>query len=107
MGELEEFPLSILICAPVHWTIILVTTLSSRGRGFTSSENYTNHSCSYNVAEYKSHCSSLLVRELKYYEKDIVVSKNTNVSEESALFSEHNGENSIFLACLIPLYDSF
>ena len=49
--------------------IILVTTLSSRGRGFTSSENRTNHSCSYNVAEYKSHCSSLLVRELKYYER--------------------------------------
>ena len=47
--------------------IILVTTLSSRGRGFPSSENRTNHSCSYNVAEYKSHCSSLLVRELKYY----------------------------------------
>ena len=49
------------------FAIILVMTLSSRGRGFTSSENRTNHSCSYNVAEYKSHCSSLLVRELKYY----------------------------------------
>ena len=36
-------------------------------------------------------------------EKDIVVSKNTNVSEESALFSEHIGENSTFLARLIPL----
>ena len=36
-------------------------------------------------------------------EKDIVVSKNANVSEESALFSEHNGKNPIFLACLIPL----
>ena len=47
--------------------IILVATLSSRGRGFTSSENRTNHSCSYNVVEYKSNCSSLLVRELKYY----------------------------------------
>ena len=29
--------------------IILVTTLSSRGRAFTSSENHTNHSCFYNV----------------------------------------------------------
>ena len=36
-------------------------------------------------------------------EKDIVVSKNANVSEESALFPEHNGENPIFLALLIPL----
>ena len=30
--------------------IILVTTLSSRGRALTSSENHTNHSCFYNVA---------------------------------------------------------
>ena len=29
---------------------ILVTTLSSRGRALTSSENRTNHSCFYNVA---------------------------------------------------------
>ena len=36
-------------------------------------------------------------------EKDIVISKNVNVSEESALLSEPNGENSIFLAHLIPL----
>ena len=36
-------------------------------------------------------------------EKCIVVSKNANVSEESALFSEHNGGNPIFLARLIPL----
>ena len=36
-------------------------------------------------------------------EKDILVSKNANVSEESALFSEHTGENPIFLARLIPL----
>ena len=36
-------------------------------------------------------------------EKDIVVSMNANISEESALFSEHNGENLIFLAHLIPL----
>ena len=48
-------------------SIILFTTLSSRGRAFTSSENRTNHSCFYNVAQYKSHCSSMLVRELKYY----------------------------------------
>ena len=40
---------------------------------------------------------------LRAPEKYIVVSKNANVSEESALFSEHNGENSIFLARLIPL----
>ena len=40
-------------------------------------------------------------------EKDIVVSKNANVSEESALFSEHNGDNSIFLAHLIPLLGQF
>ena len=31
-------------------------------------------------------------------EKDIVVSKNANVSEESSLFSEHIGGNPIFLA---------
>ena len=31
-------------------TIILFTTLNSRGRAFTSSENRTNHSCFYNVA---------------------------------------------------------
>ena len=36
-------------------------------------------------------------------EKDIVVSKNANVSEERILFSEHNGENAIFLARLTPL----
>ena len=40
---------------------------------------------------------------LRAPEKDFVVSKNANVSEENALFSEHNGENSIFLARLIPL----
>ena len=40
---------------------------------------------------------------LRAPEKDIVVSKNSNVSEETALFSEHIGENPIFLALLIPL----
>ena len=44
---------------------------------------------------------------LRSPEKDIVVSKNANVSEESALFSEYNGENSIFLARLIPLLGQF
>ena len=39
--------------------------------------------------------------------KDIVVSKNANVSEERALFPEHNGENSIFLARLISLLGQF
>ena len=48
-------------------TIILFTTLSSLGRAFPSSDNRTNHSCFYNVAQYKSRCSSMLVRELKYY----------------------------------------
>ena len=50
------------------------------------------------------------MRELKYYvrqKKDILVSKNANVSEEIALFSEHNGENSIFLAHLLPLLGQF
>ena len=36
-------------------------------------------------------------------EKHIVVSKNANASEERALFPEHNGRNSKFLARLIPL----
>ena len=40
-------------------------------------------------------------------EKDIVVSKNANVSEERALFTEHNGGNPIFLARLIPLLGQF
>ena len=40
---------------------------------------------------------------LRAPEKDIVVSKNANVSEERALFSEHIGENPIFLAHLIAL----
>ena len=44
---------------------------------------------------------------LRAPEKDIVVSKNVNVSEETALFSEHNGENPIFLARLIPLLGQF
>ena len=44
---------------------------------------------------------------LRVPEKDIVVSKNTNVSEERALFSEHIGENPIFLARLIPLLGQF
>ena len=35
-------------------------------------------------------------------EKDIVVSMNANVSEEGALFPEHNDGNPIFLARLIP-----
>ena len=50
------------------------------------------------------------MRELKYYmrpKKDIVVSKNVNVSEERALFPEHNGENPIFLTRLIPLLGQF
>ena len=49
------------------------------------------------------------MRELKYYmrPKDIEVSKNVNVSEERALFSEHNGGNPIFLARLIPLVGQF
>ena len=40
-------------------------------------------------------------------EKDIVVSKNANVFEESALFSEHYGENPIFLTHLIPPLGQF
>ena len=40
-------------------------------------------------------------------EKDIVVSKNANVSEERALFREHNGGNPIFLPRLIPLLSLF
>ena len=40
-------------------------------------------------------------------EKDIEVSKNANVSEEKALFPEHNGGNPICLACLIPLLGQF
>ena len=46
---------------------------------------------------------SLFVAEILHApEKDIVVSKNANVSEEMALFPEHNGGNPIFLARLIP-----
>ena len=33
---------------------------------------------------------------LRAPEKDFVVSKNANVSEQSALFPEHNGGNPIF-----------
>ena len=40
-------------------------------------------------------------------EKDIVVSKNSNISEERALFPEHNGGNPIFLARVIPLLGQF
>ena len=40
-------------------------------------------------------------------EKDIVVLKNANVSEERALFLGHNGGNLIFLARLIPLLGQF
>ena len=40
-------------------------------------------------------------------EKRIVVSKNANVSEETALFPEHNGGNPIFLARLILLLGQF
>ena len=40
-------------------------------------------------------------------EKHIAVSKNANVSEERALFSEHIGENPVFLARLIPLLGQF
>ena len=36
-------------------------------------------------------------------EKDFVVSKNVNVSEEKAFFPEHNTANPIFLARLLPL----
>ena len=36
-------------------------------------------------------------------EKDIVVSKNANISEERALLPENNGGNPIFLARLISL----
>ena len=44
---------------------------------------------------------------LRAPEKDIVVSKNANVSEERPLCSEHIGENPIFLARLIPLLGQF
>ena len=44
---------------------------------------------------------------LRAPEKDIEVSKNANVSEEIALFSELIGENPIFLARLIPLLGQF
>ena len=44
---------------------------------------------------------------LRAPEKDIVVSKNVNVSEERTLFSEHIDENPIFLARLIPLLGQF
>ena len=44
---------------------------------------------------------------LRAPEKDIVVWKNANVSEERELFSEHIGENPIFLARLIPLLGQF
>ena len=40
---------------------------------------------------------------LRAPEKDIVVSKNANVSQEITLSPEHNGGNPIFLAHLIPL----
>ena len=87
-------------------SIILVTTLSSRGCALTSSENRTNHSCfttlpstNFTARRFYSASSEILHAP----EKDILVSKNANVFEESALLSEHNGENSIFLARLIPL----
>ena len=51
--------------------------------------------------------ASALTEILRAHEKDIVVSNNVNVSEESTLFSEHIGENSIFLARLIPLLGQF
>ena len=51
--------------------------------------------------------ASAYTETLRATEKDIVVSKNVNVSEESALFSENNGENSIFLARLMPLLGQF
>ena len=38
---------------------------------------------------------------------DTVVSKNANVSEERALFPEHNGGNPIFLSRLILLLGQF
>ena len=47
--------------------------------------------------------ASVWTEVLRAPEKDIVISKNANVSEESALFTEHNGGNPIFLARLIPL----
>ena len=40
---------------------------------------------------------------LRASEKDFVVSKNANISEEKAFFPEHNRGNPIFLARLIPL----
>ena len=44
---------------------------------------------------------------LRAPEKHILVSKNANVSEERALFPEHNGGNPIFLARLIQLLGQF
>ena len=44
---------------------------------------------------------------LRALEKDFVVSKNANVSEERAFFPEHNGGNPIFLPGLIPLLGQF
>ena len=42
---------------------------------------------------------------LRAPEKDFVVSENANVSEERALFPEHNGGNPIILARLISLLE--
>ena len=51
--------------------------------------------------------ASARIEILRAPEKDIVVSKNANVSQERALFSEHTGENTTFLARLIPLLGYF
>ena len=39
---------------------------------------------------------SVSIEILHAHKKDIVISKNANVSEERRLFSEHNGGNPIF-----------
>ena len=51
--------------------------------------------------------ASAWTETLRAPEKDIVVSKNANVPEESTLFPEHNGGNPIFLARLIALLGWF
>ena len=44
---------------------------------------------------------------LRAPEKDFVVSKNADVSEEKAFFPEHNSGNPIILALLIPRLGQF
>ena len=57
-------------------------------------DQYFRYTASFICHNFAYNCNSCIAFHLSI--KDIVISKNANVSQERALFPEHNGGNPIF-----------